>query len=447
MNKRAEAGAMQAGLEASAFWMPYTANRQFKKAPRLLARAEGMYYYTPEGRKILDGTSGLWCVNAGHCRKPIVEAVQKAVATLDFAPPFQMGHPAAFEFAEKLAPLLPKGVTRIFFTNSGSESVDTALKLAIAYHRQRGEGQRIRLIGREKGYHGVNFGGTAVGGIVGNRKIFGALVTGVDHIRHTHDPARNLFSRGQPQHGAELAEDLERLCQLHDPSTIAAVIVEPVACSAGVYVPPVGYLQKLREICDKHGILLIFDEVITAWGRLGKPFASEYFGVTPDLITTAKGITNGTVPMGAVFMKEALYQAFMTGPETAVEMPHGYTYSAHPLACAAGLGTLKVYQDEGLLTRVGEIAKYWEDGAHSLKDCPNVVDIRNIGLIAAIELSPRPGAPAAARGMDAHLKAFEKGTYMRVTGDTIALAPPLIIQKAEIDQLFGTVREVLKELA
>jgi beta-alanine--pyruvate transaminase len=445
MNERARPEAVSASIENSAFFMPFSANRQFKKAPRLLSRAEGMYYYTPEGRKILDGTSGLWCVNAGHCRKKIVEAVQKGVATLDFSPPFQSGHPMAFEFADKIAALLPEGLTRVFFTNSGSESVDTALKMAIAYHRARGEGQRIRLIGREKGYHGVNFGGTAVGGMVGNRKLFGALVTGVDHIRHTHDPVKNAFSRGQPQHGAELAEDLERLCQLHDPSTIAAMIVEPVACSAGVFVPPVGYLQKLREICDKHGILLIFDEVITAWGRLGKPFASQHFGVTPDLITTAKGITNGTIPMGAVAMRESMYQAFMSGPEGAIDMPHGYTYSAHPVACAAGLATLQVYEDEGLLTRVGEIAKYWEDGAHSLKDCPNVIDIRNIGLIAAIELSPRGGA-IGARGFDAHLKAFEKNLYMRVTGDTIALAPPLIIQKSEIDQLFGTVREVLKTL-
>ena len=433
-------------LENSAFFMPFSMNRQFKKAPRMLARAEGMYYYTPEGRKILDGTAGLWCVNAGHCRKKIVDAVAKGVATLDFAPPFQMGHPLAFEFAERVVEVAPEGMTRVFFTNSGSESVDTALKLALAYHRVRGEGHRVRLIGREKGYHGVNFGGTAVGGIVGNRKIFGALVSGVDHIRHTHDPAKNAFSRGQPQHGAELADDLERLCQLHDPSTIAAMIVEPVACSAGVYVPPVGYLQRLREICDKHGILLIFDEVITAWGRLGKPFASDYFGVMPDLITTAKGITNGTVPMGAVLMKETLYQSFMTGPENAIEMPHGYTYSAHPVACAAGLGTMEVYEEEGLLTRVGELAKYWEDAAHSMRDCPNVVDIRNIGLIAAIELAPRPGAPGA-RGLEAHIKAFEKGAYIRSTGDVLAFAPPLIIQKAEIDQLFGTAREVLRSLA
>jgi beta-alanine--pyruvate transaminase len=442
MNKRAD---VPTDLERSAFWMPFTANRQFKKSPRLLARAEGMYYYTPEGRKILDGTAGLWCVNAGHCRKKIVEAVQKAVATLDFAPPFQMGHPLAFEFADRLVPLLPKGMTRVFFTNSGSESVETALKLALAYHRARGEGHRVRLIGREKGYHGVNFGGTAVGGIVGNRKIFGALVAGVDHLRHTHDPAKNAFTRGQPKHGAELPEDLARLCQLHHPSTIAAVIVEPVACSAGVFVPPQGYLQKLREICDRYGILLIFDEVIVAWGRLGRPFAADYFGVMPDLITTAKGITNGTVPMGAVFIKENLYQAFMTGPENAIEMPHGYTYSSHPLACAAGLATLEVYEEEGLLTRVGELAPYWENAAHSMKDCRHVTDIRNIGLIAAIELAARPGAPGA-RGLEAHIKAFEQGLYMRVTGDILAFAPPLIIQQAEIDRLFETVRSVLSSV-
>jgi beta-alanine--pyruvate transaminase len=443
MNVRAN---ISTTLEASAFFMPFSMNRQFKKAPRLLARAEGMYYYTPEGRKILDGTAGLWCVNAGHCRKQIVDAVAKGVATLDFAPPFQMGHPLAFEFADRVVEVAPEGMTKVFFTNSGSESVDTALKLALAYHRVRGEGHRVRLIGREKGYHGVNFGGTAVGGIVNNRKIFGALVAGVDHIRHTHDLAKNAFSRGQPKHGVELADDLERLCQLHDPSTIAAVIVEPVACSAGVYIPPVGYLQRLREICDKHGILLIFDEVITAWGRLGKPFATDYFGVMPDLITTAKGITNGTVPMGAVLMKESMYQAFMNGPENAIELPHGYTYSAHPVACAAGLGTMQVYEEEGLLTRVGEIAKYWEDAAHSMRDCPNVIDIRNIGLIAAIELAPRPGAPGA-RGMETHIKAFEKGSYIRSTGDVLAFAPPLIIQKAEIDQLFGTAREILRTVA
>ena len=434
---------LPATLEQSAFFMPFSMNRQFKKAPRLLARAEGMYYYTPDGRKLIDGTSGLWCVNAGHCRKPIVEAVQRQVAELDFAPAFQMGHPLAFEFADKLAAMAPGDLKRIFFTNSGSESVDTALKLALAYHRVRGEGHRVRLIGRERGYHGVNFGGTAVGGMVGNRKIFGALVAGVDHIRHTHDAEKNAFSRGQPKHGAELADDLERLCALHDPSTIAAVIVEPVACSGGVLVPPVGYLERLRAICDKHGILLIFDEVITAWGRLGKPFGAQHFGVLPDMMTTAKGITNGTVPMGAVFMREGIYQAFMTGPELGIEMPHGYTYSSHPLACAAGLATLQVYEEEGLLTRAAELWPYWEEQAHALKGLPNVIDIRNIGLIAAIELAPRPGAPGA-RALEAHVRAFEKGAYIRVAADIIALAPPLIIGKGEIDQLFDVVRGVLR---
>jgi len=430
-------------LENSAFFMPFSMNRHFKKAPRLLARAQGVHYYTPEGRKLIDGISGLWCVNAGHCRERIVSAVQKQVAELDFAPTFQMGHPLAFEFADKLASLAPADLKRIFFTNSGSESVDTALKLALAYHRARGEGHRVRLIGRERGYHGVNFGGTAVGGMVGNRKIFGALVAGVDHIRHTHDPEKNAFSRGQPRHGAELADDLERLCALHDPSTIAAVIVEPVACSGGVLVPPVGYLERLRAICDQHGILLIFDEVITGWGRLGKTFGTQHFNVIPDLITTAKGITNGTVPMGAVFMREQLYQAFMTGPEKAIEMPHGYTYSSHPLACAAGLATMQVYEEEGLFTRAAELWSYWEEQAHALKGLPNVIDIRNIGLIAAIELAPRAGAPGA-RALDAHIKAFERGAYIRVAADIIALAPPLIIAKSDIDQLFEIVREVLK---
>ena len=432
-------------LEDSAFFMPFSMNRKFKKAPRLMSRASGIYYYTPDGRKLIDGTSGLWCVNAGHCREKIVKAVQKQVAELDFAPTFQMGHPLAFAFADKLASIAPGDLKRVFFTNSGSESVDTALKLALAYHRARGEGHRIRLIGRERGYHGVNFGGTAVGGVVGNRKVFGALVTGVDHIRHTHDLAKNAFSRGQPQHGAELADDLERLCGLHDPSTIAAVIVEPVACSGGVLVPPVGYLERLRAICDQHGILLIFDEVITAWGRLGKPFGAQHFNVMPDLITTAKGITNGTVPMGAVFMRERIYEAFMTGPEGSIELAHGYTYSSHPLACAAGLATLQTYEEEGLLTRAAELWPYWEEQAHALKGLPNVVDIRNIGLIAAIELAPRAGAPGM-RGLDAHVQAFEKGAYIRVAGDIIALAPPLIIRKEEIDRLFEIVRGVLKTI-
>jgi beta-alanine--pyruvate transaminase len=439
MNKRAD---FNTDLERSSFWMPFTANRDFKKAPRLLARAEGMYYWTPEGRQVLDGTAGLWCVNAGHCRPKIVEAVKRQVATMDFAPTFQMGHPIAFEFADRLARIAPAGFSRVFFTNSGSESVDTALKIALAYQRARGEAQRFRLVGRERGYHGVNFGGMAVGGLQANKRVFGPGVAGVDHIRHTHDPARNAFSRGQPAHGAEFADELERVCALHDPSSIAAVIVEPVAGSAGVLVPPQGYLERLREICTRHGILLIFDEVITGFGRLGQPFASQRFGVTPDLFTTAKGLTNGTVPMGAVFVRDTLYETFMQGPE-GIELFHGYTYSGHPVACAAGLGTLETYADEGLLTRAGSLEKYWEDAAHSLKDARHVVDIRNCGLIAAIELEPRAGAPGR-RAYEAFVRAFESGVLTRVTGDIIALSPPLIVEKPQIDRLFAAVREALQ---
>jgi beta-alanine--pyruvate transaminase len=442
MNKRADRGS---DLEQSAFWMPFTANRQFKKAPRLLARAAGMYYWTPDGRQVLDGTAGLWCVNAGHCRPKIVEAIKRQVSEMDFAPTFQMGHPIAFEFAERLARIAPSGFSRVFFTNSGSESADTALKIALAYHRARGEGQRYRLIGRERGYHGVNFGGMAVGGLVANKKMFGPGVAGVDHIRHTHDPARNAFSRGQPANGAEFADELERLCALHDPSTIAAVIVEPVAGSAGVLVPPKGYLERLREICTRHGILLIFDEVITGFGRLGQPFASQRFGVVPDIFTTAKGLTNGTVPMGAVFVRDTLHEAFMQGPE-GIELFHGYTYSGHPVACAAGLGTLDTYADEELLTRAASLEHYWEDAAHALKSTRHVIDIRNCGLIAAIELEPRPGAPGR-RAYESFVKAFESGVLIRVTGDIIALSPPLIVEKPQIDRLFQTVREVVEAVA
>ena len=442
MNKRAE---ISTDLERSAFWMPFTANRQFKKAPRLLARAEGMHYWTPEGRQILDGTAGLWCVNAGHCRPRIVEAVKRQVAEMDFAPTFQMGHPIAFEFADRLAAIAPPGFSRVFFTNSGSESVDTALKIALAYQRARGEGQRFKLIGRERGYHGVNFGGMAVGGLQANKRMFGPGLAGVDHIRHTHDLARNAFSRGQPAHGAEFAEELERLCALHDPSTIAALIVEPVAGSAGVLVPPKGYLERLREICTRHGILLIFDEVITGFGRLGQPFASQRFGVMPDLFTTAKGLTNGTVPMGAVFTKDAIFDAFMQGPE-GIELFHGYTYSGHPLACAAGIATLDTYADEDLLTRALQLEKHWEDAAHALKGARHVIDIRNCGLIAAVELEPRAGAPGK-RAYEAFVKAFEAGVLIRVTGDILALSPPLIIEKQQIDRLFGCVREVLQAVA
>ena len=436
MNKRADL--KEVSLEQAAFWMPFTANRQFKKAPRLLARAEGMHYWTPEGRQILDGTAGLWCVNAGHCRPKIVEAVQRQVAEMDFAPTFQMGHPVVFEFAERLARVAPEGFSKVFFTNSGSESADTALKIALAYHRARGEAGRYRLIGRERGYHGVNFGGMAVGGITANKKVFGPGVAGVDHIRHTHDPVRNAFSKGQPKHGVEFADELERLCVLHDPSTIAAVIVEPVAGSAGVLVPPVGYLERLREICTRHGILLIFDEVITGFGRLGKPFGSQHFGVMPDLFTTAKGMTNATVPMGGVFVNQKIFDVFMQGGE-GIELFHGYTYSGHPLACAAGIATLDVYEEEGLLTRVSTLEEHWEDALHGLKGMPHVVDIRNCGLMAAIELAPRAGQPGK-RGYEVFVKAFEAGVLIRVTGDTIALSPPLIVQKSQIDQIFDCVR-------
>ena len=441
MNQRAE---FTAGLEQSAFWMPFTANRQFKKAPRLLARAEGMYYWTPEGRQILDACAGLWCVNAGHCRPKIVQAIQRQAAQMDFAPTFQMGHPIAFEFAERLAAIAPERFKRVFFTNSGSESVDSALKIALAYHRARGEPGRFRLIGRERGYHGVNFGGVSVGGLGPNRKLFGPGVAGVDHLRHTHDIARNAFSRGQPSHGAELAEDLERLCTLHDPSTIAAVIVEPVPGSAGVLIPPVKYLERLREICTKHGILLIFDEVITGFGRLGKPFGSQRLGVMPDLFTIAKGMTSGTVPMGAVIVREDIYDAFMKGPD-GIELFHGYTYSGHPLACAAGIGALDTYEEEGLLERAGSLEKYWENAIHALKGERNVIDIRNYGLMGAIELGPRAGAPGS-RGYDALVKCFEAGVLIRYTADTLAFSPPLIVEKAQIERIFETVRKVLQAL-
>ena len=430
--------------DLEAFWMPFTANRQFKANPRLLAKAEGMHYWTADGRKILDGIAGLWCVNAGHGRREIAEAVHRQLETLDYAPPFQMGHPAAFELANRLVRLTP-GLDHVFFTNSGSESVDTALKIALAYHRARGEGQRQRLIGRERGYHGVGFGGTAVGGMVNNRKAFGLLLNGVDHLPHTLDLEHNAFSRGLPAWGAHLADALERLVALHDASTIAAVIVEPVAGSAGVLLPPQGYLKRLREICDCHGILLIFDEVITGFGRLGSPFAAQEFGVLPDLITAAKGIANGSVPMGAVFARKSIYDAFMQGPENAIELFHGYTYSAHPVACAAALASLYLYQHEGLFTRARELSPYWENSLHSLKGLPHVVDLRNYGLIAAVEFAPAPGR-ANSRAFEVFLKCFERGVLTRVTGDVLALSPPLIIEKSHIDELFGTIGDVVKTL-
>jgi beta-alanine--pyruvate transaminase len=429
-----------------AYWMPFTANRQFKKAPRLLAKSKGMFFWTPEGREILDGVAGLWCVNAGHARPKIVQAIAEQAAELDFAPPFQMAHPKAFELAEELVKITPQGLNKVFYTNSGSEAVETALKMAIAYHRVRGEGSRTRLIGRERGYHGVNFGGISVGGIVANRKMFGTLLAGVDHIRHTHDPARNAFSVGQPTHGAELADDLERLVALHDASTIAAVIVEPVAGSTGVLLPPQGYLERLRAICDRHGILLIFDEVITGFGRTGQPFAAQTFGVTPDLMTVAKGLTNGCVPMGAVFATSKIHDAFMNGPEHLIEFFHGYTYSAHPLACAAALATLETYADDGLLTRATQMQGYFADALHSLKGLPNVIDIRNIGLVGGVELAPLPGDPAK-RAFNVFLDCWEQGLMVRTTGDIVALSPPLIIEKTHIDRIVDVLGAAIKRCA
>jgi beta-alanine--pyruvate transaminase len=429
-------------LDLEAFWMPFTANRQFKAHPRLLVSAEGMHYKDAEGQKILDATAGLWCVNAGHCRTRIVDAVQKQVAELDFAPGFQMGHPGPFRLAQRLAEIAPAPLKHVFFTNSGSESVDTALKIALAYHRVRGEGGRQRLIGRERGYHGVGFGGMAVGGIANNRKFFGVGLPGVDHLPHTHDLAHNAFSRGEPEWGAHLADSLEAIVTLHDKSTIAAVIVEPVAGSTGVLIPPKGYLKRLREICDKHQLLLIFDEVITGFGRLGAPFASQYFDVVPDMITLAKGLTNATVPMGAVLVRDEIYDAFMKGPE-GIELFHGYTYSGHPLACAAGNAALDIYEEEGLLTRAAELARYWEDALHQLKGLPHVIDVRNLGLVGAIELEPIPGKPTE-RAVSVFRQAFDKGVLIRTTGDTIALSPPLVVEKGQIDQIADTLRAVLK---
>ena len=441
-SKSAPAGANN----MEAYWMPFTANRQFKSNPRLLIAAKDMHYTSVEGRQILDGTSGMWCVNAGHGRRKITESIQAQAAEMDYAPSFQMGHPKAFELAARLAAMLPGDLNHVFYTNSGSESVDTALKIALAYHRVRGDGARTRLIGRERGYHGVGFGGISVGGIVNNRKFFGPLLAGVDHLPHTHAPEHNGYSRGQPVWGTHLADELERIVALHDASTIAAVIVEPVAGSTGVILPPKGYLEKLRQICDKHGILLIFDEVITGFGRLGAPFAVDYFGVLPDLVTAAKGLTNAAVPMGAVFARKGIYDTFMTGPENAIELFHGYTYSGHPLACAAALATLDIYRDEALFDRARDLAPYWEDAVHSLKGAPHVIDLRNLGLIAGIELAPIPGKPTA-RAFDAFLKCYEKGLLIRTTGDIIALSPPLIVEKRQIDQMFDTIRTVLKTLA
>ena len=429
----------------SSFWMPFTANRDFLSEPRMIQSAEGMYYTSSDGRQIMDGTAGLWCVNAGHRDPLIVEAVQNQVHELDYAPNFQFAHPQAFELSAKLTAMMPKGMNHAFFTNSGSESVDTALKIALHYHRMKGDASRTRLIGRERGYHGTGFGGISVGGIVKNRMHFGTMLTGVDHLRHTHDLEKNAYTRGCPDHGAELADDLERIVALHDASTIAAVIVEPMAGSTGVLLPPKGYLKRLREICDRHGILLIFDEVITAFGRLGTATAAEYFDVTPDIITTAKGLTNGVIPMGAVIVADKIYQSAMENADAPIELFHGYTYSANPIACAAALATLASYKKNDLFRRASLLSTVWEEEIHSLKGLSHVIDIRNLGLVGAIELAPRNGAPGA-RAFEAMKAAWDSGLMIRVTGDIIALSPPLIISEPEIKTLFQTLREVLSNL-
>ncbi|HEY6258121.1 MAG TPA: aspartate aminotransferase family protein [Xanthobacteraceae bacterium] len=433
--------------DLEAFWLPFTPNRAFKAAPRLIARAKGMHYYTPEGRAVLDGTAGLWCTNAGHGREPIVAAIAAQAAALDYAPPFQFAHPQAFALATRVAALAPADLDHVFFCNSGSEAVDTALKIALAYHNIRGEGSRTRLIGRERGYHGVGFGGISVGGIVSNRKLFGTLIAGVDHLPATYNREQQAFTIGEPDWGAHLADELERIVALHDASTIAAVIVEPMAGSTGVLPPPKGYLQRLRAICDKHRLLLIFDEVITGFGRLGHAFAAERYGVVPDMITFAKGITSGTVPMGGVIVRAPIHEAFMRGPAHVVELFHGYTYSAHPLACAAGLAALDLYREEDLFGRARRLEPLWGQAAMGLKGLPNVLDIRTVGLTAGIDLAPRPDA-AGARAYDAMAKAFHAESLMiRITGDTLALTPPLIVSEAEIADIFERVARVIRAVA
>ena len=425
-----------------AFWMPYTDNKYFKGTPRMLARAEGMSYFTPEGKEILDGTAGLWCCNAGHGRREITEAIQKQAAVMDFAPTFQLGHPIAFEAAARVAEMTPEGMDHVFFVNSGSEAADTALKIALAYHRARGDAHRVRLVGRERGYHGVGFGGMSVGGIGPNRKQFGAQLPYVDHLPHTHLPAVNRFCRGQPEHGAHLADNLENLVALHG-DTIAAVMVEPVAGSTGVLVPPVGYLQRLRELCTKHGILLIYDEVITGFGRIGTNFGAERLGVAPDIMTMAKGLTNAAVPMGAVATTDAVHDAIIHGNPAGIELFHGYTYSGHPLASAAAIATLELHRAEDLPGRARAIEPYWQDAAHAMRSVPGVVDVREMGLIAGIELEPRPGKPTA-RALDVFRRCFDDGVLVRVTGDIVALSPPLIIEKQHVDRIFETLSDAIR---
>src|SRR5262249_38144712 len=433
--------------DLESYWIPFTPNRAFKRAPRLIARAKDMHYYRPDGRRVLDGAAGLWCTNAGHNRDPIVQAIQRQAAELDYAPAFQFSHPKAFELASQVASLAPADLDRVLFCNSGSEAVDTALKVALAYHNVRGQGARTRLIGRERGYHGVGFGGTAVGGIVNNRKYFGALLAGVDHLPHTYNREQQAFTPGEPAWGGHLADELERLVALHDAATIAAVIVEPMAGSTGVLPAPKGYLQRLRAICDKYGILLIFDEVITRVGRLRPSFAARRYGVVPDMLTFAKGVTSGSVPMGGVIVRNGIYEAFMQGPEHVTELFHGYTYSAHPLACAAGLAALDLYRQEGLFERAKALEARWYDAAMGLKGVPGVLDIRCVGLTAGIDLASLPDA-VGRRAYDAMVRAFEdESLVIRITGDTIALTPPLIVSEAEIGEIFDKVARVIRAVA
>ncbi|WP_312246311.1 aspartate aminotransferase family protein [Stutzerimonas nitrititolerans] len=432
---------------AEHFWMPFTANRQFKASPRLLESAEGMYYTDTAGRQVLDGTAGLWCCNAGHGRREITEAVSRQIARMDFAPTFQMGHPLPFELAERLARISPEGLNRVFFTNSGSESADTALKVALAYQRAIGQGSRTRLIGRELAYHGVGFGGISVGGMGNNRKAFGSsLLPGIDHLPHTLDLKRNAFTRGLPEHGVELADELERLVTLHGAENIAAVIVEPMSGSAGVILPPQGYLQRLREITKKHGILLIFDEVITGFGRVGEAFAAQRWGVTPDILTCAKGLTNGAVPMGAVFVSEQIHEAFMHGPESIIEFFHGYTYSGHPVACAAALATQEIYQRENLFQKAIELEDYWQDALFSLQGLPNVTDIRTVGLVAGIQFAPHAES-IGKRGYEVFRQCFEDGLLARASGDTIALSPALIVEREHIDAMVERLADAIRKAA
>jgi beta-alanine--pyruvate transaminase len=433
--------------DLDAFWMPFTANRSFKQNPRMIARAEGMFYYTPEGKPVMDGTAGLWCCNAGHARRPIIEAIQAQAEELDYAPSFQFGHPKVFAAAARIAALAPGDLDHVFFAGSGSEAADTALKIAIAYWNISGKGSKTRLIGRERGYHGVGFGGISVGGIVSNRKFFGSLLAGADHMPHTYDREKQRFTKGEPDYGAHFADELERIVTLHDASTIAAVMVEPMAGSTGVLPPPKGYLKRLREICDKHGILLIFDEVITGFGRLGTAFAAERYGVVPDMITFAKGVTSGTVPMGGVICRKHIYDAFMNGPDNVIELFHGYTYSGHPLAAAACIATLDIYRDEGLFERTKALEPVWADAIMSLKDEPNVLDIRTLGLVAGIDLASRPEG-VGKRAYEAMDRAFrEEGIMIRITGETLALTPPLIITEEQIGELTEKVRRVVRAVA